>query len=90
MMFKQWLENTDAKARFKELQSLLAPLIAKKNLTNTEADLYKKLTDEMHDIMFTLANPLTIDKIPPANVRKSTLSPNVIYRGIAIEVDTCC
>lgn len=83
MKFKTWLENSEewiasAKARFKKLRSLQEPLATKGNLTAEEATQYKKLTDEMHDIMFALAKPLTIEKISPADMRKSTLSPEVV------------
>ena len=65
-------------ARHKELLPKIQTLGNKGGLTAAEAKEYETLTDEMHSILFDVAKPLTIEKVPPAAERKSTLFPEVV------------
>lgn len=66
------------KNRHAELLPKINELGKKGSLTASEAKQYQDLTGDLHSVMFDLAKPLSIDKVPSEADRKSTLSPAVV------------
>lgn len=78
-LFRSKEERTGAIEKLKLLSGQMKSLGSKGGLTSREAEAFKKVSQEVHDLRYQTARPtIPHDKFPSAAERLSTLTPEII------------